>query len=101
MARLRYLDSAKNDLIDIALYIARESGNRRIAASFVDKIRARCRSLAAPETSQRGTDRSELIPGLRSEPFGNYVIFFRYIGNTLEVVNIMEHHRDIAGQFSK
>jgi hypothetical protein len=36
---------------------------------------------------------------MRSEPFGNYAIFFRYIGNILEVVNILEGHRDVAAYF--
>ena len=101
MARLKYLDAAKHDLGEIALYIARESRNRSIAVNYVGRIRAHCRRLAAAETSQRGTDRSELIEGLRSEPFGNYVIFFRYLGTSLEVVNILEAHRDIASYYSK
>ena len=101
MARLKYLDAAKHDLGEIALYIARESGNRSIAIKYVNRVRAHCRKLAAAETSQRGTDRSELIEGLRSEPFGNYVIFFRYLGRSLEVVNILEAHRDIASYYSE
>ena len=99
MASLKYLDAAKNDLGEIARYIAGESGSRNVAVNFVSRIRAHCRKLAAAETSQRGTDRSELVDGMRSEPFGNYVIFFRYADNNLEVVNILEGHRDIAKYF--
>ena len=100
MAQLKYLDGAKHDLGNIAKYIARESGSRDIALTYVSRIRAKCKNLAAAETSRRGTDRSELIEGMRSEPFGNYVIFFRYFENSLEVVNILEGHRDIAAHFS-
>jgi len=100
VARLKYLDAAKNDLVEIARYIARECGSRNVAVNFVGRIRAYCRKLAATETSQRGTYRSELVDGMRSEPFGNYVIFFRYVGNRLEVVNILEGHRDITAYFS-
>jgi len=101
VARLKYLDAAKNDLAEIARYITSESGNRNIAINYISRIRAYCRNLAATETSQRGTARPELMDGMRSEPFGNYVIFFRYHGNVLEIVNILEGHRDIQAYFSK
>ena len=40
-------------------------------------------------------------PDLRSFPFGNYVIFFRYRDDVLEVVNVLEGHRDIDAFFSE
>ena len=46
-----------------------------------------------------GVARPELLPDLRSVPYGNYVIFFRYTGEAFEVVNILEGHRDIGGYF--
>jgi hypothetical protein len=36
---------------------------------------------------------------LRSHPYKNYVIFFRYVGDVLEVIHIIEGHRDIAALF--
>jgi toxin ParE1/3/4 len=42
-----------------------------------------------------GRPRPELRPDLRSHPFKSYVIFFRYLEDTLEIVNILEGHRDI------
>ena len=33
--------------------------------------------------------------------FGNYVTFFRYSRNTLEVVNILEGHRDFGAFFDQ
>jgi plasmid stabilization system protein ParE len=38
-------------------------------------------------------------PGLRSHPHGNYVIFFHYVGEAFEVVNVLEGHRDVAAFF--
>lgn len=99
MPRLVYLDAATRDLLQIARYIARESGNQEIALHYTRRIRAYCRTLAMPETSQRGTDRSHLVAGMRSAPFGNYVIFFRYEADRLEIVNILEGHRDIDTWF--
>lgn len=42
-----------------------------------------------------GRDRSELRPGLRNVAFRNYAIFFRYVGNTFEVLNVLDRYRDI------
>lgn len=38
-------------------------------------------------------------PGMRSVAQGNYVIFFRYLGTALEVVTVLEGHRDIVAYF--
>lgn len=44
----------------------------------------------------------ELRPDLRSFPFKGYVIFFRYLDDEiLEVVHIIEGHRDVAVIFAK
>lgn len=48
-----------------------------------------------------GRPRRELHPDLRSHPFGNYVIFFRYVGDVIEIVNILEAHRDIDSFFGE
>ncbi len=48
-----------------------------------------------------GRPRPELRPDLRSFPFGNYVIFFRYLEDTLEVVSILHAHRDIERIFDE
>ena len=47
-----------------------------------------------------GVSRSDLAPDLRSAVFENYVIFFRYIEDRFEVINILEGHRDIPNYFS-
>ena len=39
------------------------------------------------------------MAGLRSHPFGNYIIFFMYNDNNLEAVTIIEGHRDIEALF--
>ena len=65
---------------------------------FTDELIDKCRDLAAlPGTM--GFARPELLPDLRSIPYGNYVIFFRYIGDAFEVLNILEGHRDIQSYF--
>jgi plasmid stabilization system protein ParE len=48
-----------------------------------------------------GRSRPELRPDMRSTAFGNYVIFVRYSKNTLEVVNVLEGHRDFGAFFDQ
>ncbi len=38
-------------------------------------------------------------PDIRSFAFKGYVIYFRYVGNTFEVVNVLEGHRDAVAYF--
>lgn len=100
MARLRYLTAARTDLGDIYRYIRDRSGSGAVAIRFVRELRGKCRSLAeAPITM--GRPRTDLRPDLRSHPHGNYVIFFRYVGDVLEIVNVLEGHRDIAAFFDE
>lgn len=94
MPRLRFTAAARDDLTEIALYVAELSGSRSVAIAFRKQLRLRCERLASlPGTM--GHDRGELAPGLRSSVFKSYVIFYRYIDDVMEVVNILEGHRDI------
>lgn len=100
MPQLRYSDDARDDLEDIAGYIYRQSAGREVARSFIRQLHAQCEKLA----SYRGTlgvARPELRSDLRFIPFGNYSIFFRYCGDALEIVAILESHRDPARYFQQ
>ena len=100
MYQLRYLDQAKDDLIAIKRYITRESGSQTMALQFTEKLRQQCRKLAQLP-GQLGRHRPELHKNLYSFPFGNYVIFFRYGDDVLEIVTIVEGHRDIDAMFDE
>jgi toxin ParE1/3/4 len=96
--RLRFTARARADLESIATYIAEQSGSRTTAERFTGELRRKCADLAAAPI-RMGRARNELRPDLRSHPHKSYVIFFRYIGDTLEVVNVIEGHRDIPSLF--
>jgi plasmid stabilization system protein ParE len=49
--------------------------------------------------SKMGRARPELRADLRSHSYRNYLIFFRYIGDVIEIVNVLEAHRDISAFF--
>ena len=100
MPRLRFTAGAKSDLESIAVYIAEQSGDRRVAARFARQLRQKCAELAAAPIVM-GRPRVELGPDLRSHPHKSYVIIFRYVGGVLEVVNVIEGHRDIPALFRR
>lgn len=99
MALLRYTEQAKSDLLRIKRYIARESNSKEIALRYTDKLRQQCKNLAnLPATI--GQTRPELCEDIRSFPYDNYVIFFRYHGTFFDVVTIIEGCRDIDALFN-
>ena len=100
MYELRYLAQAKTDLIRIKRYIARESGSNEVALRYTNKLRQQCRKLAElPGTMGRA--RPELMAGVRSFPHDNYIILFRYDDSLIEIISIIEGHRDIEELFKQ
>jgi len=96
--RAVFLAPVQADLVRILNYVARMSGSVSVAQRFVRELRDYCHHLASlPGTLGRA--RPELRPDLRSVPYKNHVIFFRYVADRFEVVNIIEGHRDIVAYF--
>ncbi|MFT4184849.1 MAG: type II toxin-antitoxin system RelE/ParE family toxin [Rhizobium sp.] len=100
MPNIRFLASAKTDFDNIYRYIRREGGSAESARSFIGRLRGKCSDLAALP-GQMGRARPELMPDMRSFAFRGYVIFFRYVDDVFEVVNIIEGHRDLESHFGK
>jgi toxin ParE1/3/4 len=100
MRRLSYTTAARRDLLSIFDYIRTESSSAELARSFVDRLRQQCGKLASlPGTLGRA--RPEVRPDIRSFAFKGYVIFFRYRGEGLEIVSVLEGHRDIDAAFNE
>jgi plasmid stabilization system protein ParE len=99
MAReLSFAKTANADLMEIARFITHDYGDARVGQGFIAKLRRRCDRIASlPGTL--GTARPELRPDIRSVSEQGYVIFFRYLPGRVEIVRILEGHRDIAAQF--
>ncbi len=58
-----------------------------------------CRRVAAlPGTL--GTARPDLAPDLRSTPHKRYIVYFRYSGDTVQIVNILDASRDAVAHFA-
>ena len=99
--QLRFTPAAGRDLAEIFDYIADASGSPETARRFAASVETQCANLARlPSTL--GRPRPELRPDLRSSPFKGYVIFFRYLDDAiLEIVHIIEGHRDVAAIFAR
>ncbi len=66
----------------------------------MQKLRQECQRLATLP-GIIGRARPELAESVRSIPYGNYVILFRYNGPYLEIISIIKGHRDIEELFSE
>jgi plasmid stabilization system protein ParE len=96
MRKLLYRPSAEADFEEILEFIARDNIDR--ALSFTEELRQQCRRISTlPGTL--GTARPTLRADLRSFAYKGYVILFRYIADAVEIVNVIEGHRDIDSIF--
>lgn len=100
MRRATFLASVQSDFLAILTYIADVSGSVSVAEAFVRELRGKCHKLAALDATM-GRARPELRADIRSIPYKNHVIFFRYVADRFEVVNILERHMDIEAYFSE
>jgi toxin ParE1/3/4 len=97
MPRLLKRPQAESDLEDIWWYIAQDSPQN--ADRFLDRIEERCRALADFPTI--GRCRDDLKPGLRSQPVGNYLIFYFPLDDGIDVIRVLQGSRDVENLLSR
>ena len=95
MRRLAFREKAKDDLLEIHSYVARD--NPRITGRFVESIDQRCRKLAL--TPFMGRARPDIADGLRSIPFGNFQIFYSVTDDAVIIDRVLHARRRVEGQF--
>lgn len=86
---------AADDLIELWESIADDSVTR--ADAFIDGVDAKFHLLA--EQPLLGRSRDELAPGLRSLPFGRYVIFYEVMPTGITIVRVLHGARDLGPLF--
>jgi toxin ParE1/3/4 len=89
---------AKDDLLSIQHYIAIKAQDKKIAEAFALRLLEKCQEIAN-QPFQMGRLRPDLGEGFRSYVFDNYLIFFRYVDQVMEVIAFIEGHRDIQPLF--
>lgn len=88
MARVIQTRTSLRDLDNIWDFIAEDSPER--ASRFIRELREKMEILA--EQPRMGRSRDELSPGLRSFPFGNYLVFYRVADDGI-IINRVLHGR--------
>jgi toxin ParE1/3/4 len=100
MANILRTADSRADVVDILLYIRRD--NRRAARKVRDAIDETLDFLV--EFPHVGTNRDELLSGMRSFPvkrYRNYVIFYRPRPDGIEVIRVLHGARDLRRQFRR
>jgi toxin ParE1/3/4 len=95
MKEPRITPQAEADLLEVWHYVAKGSDAR--ADAFLDKVLQQCRQLA--HFPRMGRARDNLAPNLRSFPVKKFVIFYRPVDDTVEIVRILYGARDIESIF--
>jgi toxin ParE1/3/4 len=95
MARVTRRPLAEDDILDIWMFIAEDSV--READRWIDRLDESLALWAIQ--AQLGRARDELAPGIRSLPFGRYVVFFAPLPDGIDVVRVLHSARDLDEQF--
>jgi toxin ParE1/3/4 len=97
MKRCVFSAGAQADLAGIQDFIAASSPHT--AARFVERIEALCRSIA--DAPDMGRPRDELVSGLPSVPIGSYVVFYRTLGDAIQIVRVVHGYRNLWALFRR
>jgi toxin ParE1/3/4 len=97
MARVIRRPQAEVDVLDIWGFIADDS--TREADRWVDQLDEKLQLWATQPLIGRARD--ELAPGLRSMPFGRYVVFFAPVVDGIDVVRVLHGSRDMDQEFGE
>ncbi len=95
-ATLEFSTLARNDLLDIARYIARDNPLR--ARSFVSDLREQCILLS--KQPGLGVARADLAENLRMLPFSRYLIFFSETKSGILIERVLHSARNLSPLFN-
>ena len=94
--RYETTELADQDILEIALYLARQSG-METADRFADRLQEVFALLA--QSPQMGRRRDDLAPRLRSFPVGSYVVFYQAVGAGVLIIRVLHGARDLPPLF--
>ena len=95
MARLSVSPDAKDDLVEVFLFIAQDNPEaaRRMHSRFQQTF------LTIASQPSIGRSRDELALGIRSLAVGGYVIYYRKAGRVVRILRLLHGARDIERLF--
>lgn len=91
--RVVFTEPAGNDLEAIGDWIAKDNPLR--AASFVRELRDACLEIGPRPTAYQFVEHRH-SDGIRRKVYGNYLIFYRVVGDAVEVLHVLHGARDYA-----
>lgn len=97
--KVKFTDTAKEDLRIIATYIAEQSKDKKIAINFVNELREKTKALETfPESGAIPDDRILKNLGYRFLVHKDYLIFYHYTpeDNTSYILSIFNSKRDYS-----
>jgi toxin ParE1/3/4 len=95
MLKVVRTELADEDLLEIWFYIGADDLDA--ADRVIDRIDQRCESLA--QNPEMGTERPDLMPGMRYLVEGNYLIFYRVRSDFIEILRILNGTRNLPQIF--
>ena len=95
MARVTQTRTSLRDLDNIWDYIAKDSPEK--ASQFIRELREKMEILS--DQPHMGRSRAELSPGLRSFPFGNYIVFYRVADDGIIISRVLHGRQNIEDLF--
>lgn len=98
MARLHFTPPAWRDLLAILSYVGADSPDR--SRVFVGRIIDRCTVLEQyPLAGRPRVDLYHVDPGMRSLSVKPLIVFYRHVGDRVEVLRIVDGRRDLRTVF--
>lgn len=97
--KVKFTDTAKDDLRSIVTYIAEQCKDKNVAVAFINELREKTRILETfPESGAIPDDRIMKNSDYRFLVHKEYLIFYRYIDkeNTSYILSIFNAKRDYA-----
>jgi toxin ParE1/3/4 len=95
VARFRRTAEAEHDLLSIWRYIAED--NPAAATRLLLSIDEKCTLLA--DNPQLGPARPDIAPDLRYFTAGNYLILYRELSDSVEIVRVLHGARNLSAIF--
>ena len=92
MKRVRFTTVARLDLREIHAHI--KADNRAAADRVIGNVRRLCVEVLG-RYPLAGSTREGLAPGVRSAPVGNYVVYYRFVANSVEVLRVLHGAREL------
>jgi toxin ParE1/3/4 len=90
--------AAESDLLSVGDWIAADNPTR--ALTFVQELRRRCESLIDAPRGYALVRGYEHL-GIRRRVYGDYLIFYRIVDDTIEVLHVLQGARDYESILSR